>query len=82
MAEQEDEVVVTKSGRLAGCRGRVLVALIVLAILLLLLAAVLVRGMLGGTTPQPARRAAANAPVAVEAGLRLDTALPERGRPA
>ena len=76
MAEQEDDIVASKSGRVAGCRGRVLVALIVLAILLLLLAAMLVRDMVSGTAPQPVRRTAA------EAGSRQDAALPERGRPA
>jgi hypothetical protein len=82
VAEQEDEIVVTKSGRLAGCRGRVLIALIVLAILLLALAAMLVRGMLSGTAPQPARRAAVDAPAVVEAGDELDAALPARGHGA
>ena len=82
MAEQEGEIVVTRSGRLAGCRGRVLVALIVVAILLLLLAAMLVRGMLSGIARQPVRRAAADAPVAAEPGPRQDAALPERPRPA
>lgn len=76
MAEQEVDIVVSKSGRVAGCRGRVLVALIVLAILLLLLAAMLVRDMVSGTAPQPVHGAAA------EAGPRQDAALPERGRPA
>ena len=82
MAEEEDEIVVTQSGRLAGCRGRTLVALIVLAVLLLLLAAMLVRGMLSGTAPQPARRAAADAPAAVGAGEVHGGGLQARGRQA
>lgn len=60
MSEPQDEVVVTRSGRLAGCRGRVLVALIALAVLFLLLVVMLVRAMLMPSPPQPGRRAAAD----------------------
>lgn len=60
MTDSQEDIVVTKSGQLRGCRGRVLVALIVLAVLILLLFAFLVRGMLTKTQPlpQPARRSA------------------------
>ena len=63
MTEQDEELVV-KQGRIAGCRGRVLVAVIVVGVLFLLLLFMLVRGMLSGTPPQPVRRAAASHPPA------------------
>ena len=60
MSDPQEDIVVTKSGELRGCRGRVLVALIVIAVLMLLLLAFLVRSMVSETqpTPQPRRRAA------------------------
>lgn len=67
VSEPEEEIVVTSSGRLVGCRGRVLVAVLVLAVLLILLLAFLVRAMLMPTAPQPVRRASADAPPVVEA---------------
>jgi hypothetical protein len=69
VAEEEDEVVevVDEKGRLAfkGCRGRVLVALIVVAVLFLLLLGILFRGMMTKTTPPPRQRAAVEAPAYV-----------------
>ena len=67
MSEPEEAIVVTPSGRLVGCRGRVLVALLGLVVLLVLLLAFLVRSMLVSTAPQPVSRASADAPPVVEA---------------
>ena len=58
-AASEDEVIVEKD-RLIGCRGRVLIALAVLAVLFALLLVMLVRGMLTKTQPQPVKRASAD----------------------
>ena len=56
---QETEVVVDH-GKLKGCHGRVLIALLVLIALFLALAVMIARGMLTRTPPPP-RRAAADA---------------------
>lgn len=56
----EDEVVI-EHGRFTGCRGRVLIVLVVLAVMITLLLAMLVRGMFSGTPPQPVKRAAVEA---------------------
>ena len=58
---EENEVVVDH-GKLKGCHGRVLVALLVLIALFLALAFMMGRGMLTKTQPPP-RRAAADAVV-------------------
>ena len=59
VAEEQDEIVITKDHRLVGCRGRVLVAVLVVTVLLLVLLAFLLLSLLSGTqpTPQPVRRA-------------------------
>ena len=56
-AKSEDEVVI-EHGRFTGCRGRVLIVLLVLAVMITLLLAMLVRGMFSGTAPLPVKRAA------------------------
>ena len=56
----EDEVVI-EHGRFTGCRGRVLIVLLVLAVMISLLVAMLVRGMFTGTPPLPVKRAAVEA---------------------
>jgi hypothetical protein len=55
----DDEIVIVE-GRVAGCRGRVLIALLVLAILFALLLFMLVRGLLTETPPLPVPQAAAS----------------------
>ena len=66
MSEPEEEIVVVE-GRLVGCRGRVRIAVLVLAALLLVLLAFLVRAMLMPSAPQPVKRASAGAPPAAQA---------------
>ena len=60
MSDSEDDIVITQDGRLKGCRGRVLLAVIVITVLLTLLVVSLFYAMMSGPTPQPVRRAAAD----------------------
>jgi len=64
MKNKEDQVVI-QGGRIVGCRGRVLVAVIILAVLILIAIATLSYSLFSGKQ-QPVRRAAADAPAAVQ----------------
>lgn len=66
MPEPEDDIVIESGGRLRGCHGRVLIALIVLALLLAFMVYILFQSILSGTQPTPVRRAAADTVEAVQ----------------
>lgn len=62
MKDKEDEVVI-QGGRIVGCRGRVLLATIILAVLILIAIATLSYSLFSGKQ-QPVRRAATDAAAA------------------
>ena len=60
MTKRED--IVVEGGHLRGCRGRVRMALIILALLVILLIVTLVRSMQTATEPIPVKQASAEFP--------------------
>lgn len=59
--EKEDKLVI-QGGQIVGCRGRVLVAVIILAVLILIAIGTLSYSLFSGKQQQPVRRAAADTP--------------------
>lgn len=66
--QPDDDIVITSDRRLVGCRGRVLVAILLVVALILFLMFVLVRNLLSESQPLPG---AAQAATALSAPYRL-----------